>query len=559
MKKIVFFFTFILIICFAMPHVNASTKKALLTGNEVFLRTGPGTNYNHIASLNIGSVYDLVDETLYLSESSCSNGWYKIKYSSSTTGYVCSSYISLITISDNSSNPNTSCEQEMNSLGFPSSYWSGLCALKEKHPTWKFNAVKTNLDWATVVDNESACGTSYIATSNQEYIDSSCKNAYKNTWYPASQKAVAYYMDPRNWLDEKYIFQFEYLKFDASLENSYPEGIAAILKNAAFYKYHTDLASTITTAGKNTQVSPIFLASRMLQELGSGEAEKDLYSGTNGYYNFFNIGVSDSCATSSGTTNCGTDYARSKGWDTPLKAIEGASSQLASSYINVGQYTTYFQKYNVVPTNSSKMFIHQYMTNVAAPSSESKSAYNSYNALGMLNLEYAFYIPVYLNMNASISNSNSGASGSVSGSGSSSEISTIVTSSGYKYSSGTISGISVGTDVSKIMSTLQAMGGNGNITIKNANGTKVTSGTIGTGYKISIGGEELEVVIKGDTSGDGKITALDLLQVQKQILGTYSLTGAYSKAADPSGDGKITALDLLQVQKQILGTYNISQ
>ena len=47
----------------------------------------------------------------------------------------------------------------------------------------------------------------------------------------------------------------------------------------------------------------------------------------------------------------------------------------------------------------------------------------------------------------------------------------------------------------------------------------------------------LEVVVKGDTSGDGEINALDLLQIQKSILGTYTLSGASLKAGDTSGDG----------------------
>ena len=54
-------------------------------------------------------------------------------------------------------------------------------------------------------------------------------------------------------------------------------------------------------------------------------------------------------------------------------------------------------------------------------------------------------------------------------------------------------------------------------------------------------------------SGDGKVNALDLLQMQKSILGQKSLNGSYSQAADVSGDGKVNALDLLQVQKNILG------
>jgi len=86
---------------------------------------------------------------------------------------------------------------------------------------------------------------------------------------------------------------------------------------------------------------------------------------------------------------------------------------------------------------------------------------------------------------------------------------------------------------------------------------------VATGDKVIINNqsetETLEIVIKGDTSGDGVINALDLLQVQKNILGTYILTGAYLEAADTSKDNQVNALDLLQIQKNILGTFAIEQ
>ena len=70
-----------------------------------------------------------------------------------------------------------------------------------------------------------------------------------------------------------------------------------------------------------------------------------------------------------------------------------------------------------------------------------------------------------------------------------------------------------------------------------------------------------EVIIYGDVSGDGEITVLDLLRVQKHILGSAVLDkgDTYYKAADVSGDGEITVLDLLRVQKHILGSSRISQ
>ena len=62
-----------------------------------------------------------------------------------------------------------------------------------------------------------------------------------------------------------------------------------------------------------------------------------------------------------------------------------------------------------------------------------------------------------------------------------------------------------------------------------------------------------------DTNGDGKVSALDLLRVQKQIIGASKLSGTYKTAGDTNKDGKVSALDLLQVQKQIIGAGTIKQ
>jgi hypothetical protein len=89
------------------------------------------------------------------------------------------------------------------------------------------------------------------------------------------------------------------------------------------------------------------------------------------------------------------------------------------------------------------------------------------------------------------------------------------------------------------------------------------TGIIATNVKIKItngsGVTELIVVVKGDTSGDGVINALDLLQVQKSILNTYDFNDVQKLAGDTSGDNNINALDLLQVQKSILNTFEIKQ
>ena len=65
------------------------------------------------------------------------------------------------------------------------------------------------------------------------------------------------------------------------------------------------------------------------------------------------------------------------------------------------------------------------------------------------------------------------------------------------------------------------------------------------------------VSVIGDTSGDGEVTILDLLRVQKHLLGSSKLTDYNLVAGDTNADGEVTILDLLRIQKYILKTINL--
>ena len=67
------------------------------------------------------------------------------------------------------------------------------------------------------------------------------------------------------------------------------------------------------------------------------------------------------------------------------------------------------------------------------------------------------------------------------------------------------------------------------------------------------------IVIYGDVSGDGAVTALDLLRIQKHLIGSGPLSGVYLEVANVKHSGSVSALDLLKVQKYLIGAAPIQQ
>ena len=583
-RSCIMLFGFFVFVFFCLTVNVYAASKYVIMMDAVNIRKGAGTNYGVYVTAKLGSKYYLNSDTLINDTSGgCSGGWYEINYNGSV-GYVCSEYVKVYDENNlaDEKEPTTTCEIALSEKGFPSSYFVPLCELQEKYPNWNFEPIMTGLDFNVVVTQESKCGKSYIETNDPNYMDSTCKSDYSSTsiWKPASYGAVRYYIDPRNFFTERYIFMFETLSYVNTLDSVYASAVTSVIKNASFYKYHlgigNDLGVVIKNAGKNIGVSPTFIASRILQEIGASSSLYNLYSGVYpgyvGYYNFYNYGVSDSCANSSGTTVCGLTYAKNKGWYGLEAAIQGGVESINNNYIQAGQYTRYLQKFNVAPSNPNSIYTHQYMTNIRAPYGEASTAYNSYNNAGALNSNFTFSIPVYENMPAYTmlptspeDNIDNGASG---GDGSSSAPSTlaptsIITSAGFKYSGSYFTGINSEMTVSELKSSLESIGGSGVVTITDSNGKSVSAdNSIGTGYKVTINGSTkatYTILIYGDISGDGKIGSLDLLKLQRHILKASTLSDIYLESADANKDGKISSLDLLVIQKDALNVEKIVQ
>ncbi|MEH7612583.1 C40 family peptidase, partial [Gottfriedia acidiceleris] len=71
-----------------------SSGNYISTGNGVRIRSGAGTSYQILGSVNKNQRLDVI---------SVSNGWYKIKYNG-VTGYISASYVGKVTESNNSNN-----------------------------------------------------------------------------------------------------------------------------------------------------------------------------------------------------------------------------------------------------------------------------------------------------------------------------------------------------------------------------------------------------------------------------------------------------------------------
>ncbi len=573
---------------------KAASTGVVEHGSYVNFREGPGTNYA-IVKDSAGNGIVLEGGTrleIIGTEQGSDYTWYnaRVSYNGSTyTGYICADYV-ILNSDTGGGNPSSDTEFEdyLNAQGFPESYKVMLRKLHEKYPQWKFEAVHTNIKWSTLVENEvnrSGQIKNLVWTSNSypHYNWRSTKVGYNwktdkwtpydgNVWFAASDELVTYYLDPRTYLYENYIFLFESLSYHDNIQTR--EGVEAILKGTFMYdtvppnetqKYSEIIMEAASVSG----VSPYHLASRIRLEMGTtaGTAAKGDSPKYPGIYNYFNIGAYDGA----NALENGLKYASGSGnygrpWNTVKKSIVGGAQFLGTAYINVGQDTLYTQKFNV--TNTSCLFSHQYMTNVQAPSTECLTSYNAYKNNNILNTDMVFEIPVYLQMPdtavskpADSGNPNNWLSGlSVSGYNLSPSFSINETND---YS------VTVPSNVANV--NISAATVNKNATVSGTGNKQLNSGTnVFTisvkaqngnvrNYTITVNRGNSQVTPgRGDLNGDGKISAIDIVFVQRIIIGLDKPDASAFARADINGDGKITALDIVMIQRHIIGLQLIN-
>lgn len=300
---------------------------------------------------------------------------------------------------------------------FPESYYSGLWLMHCKHPTYRFRAYDTKVTFGEALKAETVGNKSLVQDGAfPEYVKDGSPLYDKPDWKAAKTEVVSFYMDPRNFLNDKRIFMFELLGFDESVHTK--DGLKRIISGSFMDTDDFDYVTAIYEAGRQAGVSPYFLASRIIQEMGfSGRSAlcKGTVTGYEGYFNFYNIG-SASSTKEGGATVGGAKYAKwgrepdkeeisdaeaklLLPWDTKEKAITGGALWIASGYIDKGQNTLYFQKFDVLDDGTVR-YNHQYAQNIMMAYSESIRYYNSYDSIKKTDSAFIFVIPVYSDMPA---------------------------------------------------------------------------------------------------------------------------------------------------------------
>ncbi len=221
---------------------------AVISGSNVNVRSAAGTDSSIVTSLGNNTQVMVMNQTT----GNDGNVWYQISFSGGS-GYVRSDFVKYQTTYTTDGN----FENYLTQQGFPESYKPGLRQLHAQYPNWVFTAEQTGLDWSYVIQSELQGTNSLIEKTVRsswkstdpgkfDWTTSTWPGFDGATWVAASQGILEYYMDPRNFLDENYIFQFTAHKYDPSkqtleglksmVQGTFLEGTVTVDSSSALYQ-----------------------------------------------------------------------------------------------------------------------------------------------------------------------------------------------------------------------------------------------------------------------------------------------------------------------------------
>ena len=298
----------------------AATGSATVNATTLNVRSTPGTTGSVVKKLAYGTAVTVVSETA----GSDGKTWYKIQFSSGSgtqEGYVRSDYIKFPV----SYSYDSTFENYLNSQGFPESYKVSLRTLHTEHPTWVFQAQKTGLNWSDVMAAEGAVGANLVSKSSISSWKSTEYGAYDwntgtwtgfdgSSWVAASKDIVAYYMDPRNFLNDTYVFQFLHHAYDSNAQTR--EGLTSLITGTFLEK----TPESTTAATQSVQ-----------ETIGSGSSPVVNNSGSTGTSGSLQQGESYGPGMSTGTSGGTSSGSSSGSTGSQGVSLEGPGSTVSST------------------------------------------------------------------------------------------------------------------------------------------------------------------------------------------------------------------------------------
>ena len=477
--------------------VSAQSSIGIVTGVSVALRSAPDTNPGTKVYLRLNSgdeveILEKVTGNEPSTEAGHGTDWYKVRYNGQE-GYIYGYYIRLKTVDG---------DFETLLARFPESYKPYLRVLHNIYPNYKFipDELKMSFDEAVNAEynsNVKVAPKGWPVFEDERWYSSlpsalnpdGSRKLVDGNWYYASRTAIAYFMDPRNFLSGTDIYMFAQQGYDPNLHTV--DFVKTVVKGTFLEKGYDGNQNAyiedIIYASENTLVSPCIIAGKIISEQGK-EGNSRLISGTvPGYencYNFFNFGASGT--TQEDVVRSGLEYAKNAKWFSRRASILGGAESYKRGYIERGQDTYYYTNFNVV---SAPYYTHQYATSLW--DAKNNAANFSKPFLKDTSIAMTFKIPVYTSIPETVSIKPDQSSNP---------------------------------DPAPTPDPTPA-----------PDPTPPPSGTT------------------GDVNGDGAIDIVDLAAMKFHILGRQQLSGAAFSRADINKDGVIDVVDLAAVKFYLLG------
>lgn len=489
---------------------------------------------------------------------------------------------------------------------FPPSYHESLSKLHADHPNWRFEPYFHDYSLNYAADVELAVPARnlvpYYFTEYRNMDDTKIYDA--GGWYACNREALLFMLDPRNWLNEKYIFMFEKMTEVADVQN-----VTAERRLASMYKNNADLTALIPTiieASKAHGVSSVFIGARILTEVQTTRnGVKTISASAKGtlripkselellgveadpdipYYNLFNIGAYQGTNPQKNAVlyamGHGISDARKERlmlpWDSQYKAIYGGINFVKGDYLDRGQNTNYYMKFNLQPKKEdlTKRIYHQYMGSVFAPATEGSVQYGANLRADAMHGDYIFLIPVFEDMpDYTYPNPGSYYPDSVppqqpaEGDGLDHSLTEPIRFADKGDKVILKSRFVLRKEAGSLSEKLQIVDRGSKLEVLDrVSGQRVT-GMSDQWYRVAVGSskgyiiayppeQDVEVnkqYLLGDTDGDGLITINDSIVIRYHLLGKRQMTKEELLRADADKDGQITINDSIRIRYHLLG------